>query len=182
MSELHEHPPGEEWSEPMKDWRSRIKWRFVLISWLIALTLTIMVTGLLGWATLALQSDTDTTGTGIVSFIAGFATFLVFFGVMFTRLQHIDHDRLLNSIAVALLHTFVSLGLGMIAIVVRASLDINSPIPGGRFEEMGTFIFSLDRPAAAALVACGLAAAIMPARGPLPTGTQTKELPTDRQL
>jgi hypothetical protein len=182
MTELHDHPPGQEWSEPMKGWRSRIKWRFVVVSWLIALAVTILVSVPLSWASIAVQGDVDAVGAEIALIIAGFATFLVFFGVMFVRLRQIDHDRLLNSMAVALLHTFVSLGLGLLAVIVFETIDRDTALPGDRFDELGLVILSLDRPSAAAIVACALAAAIMPARGPVPKGTQTDVLPTDRQL
>ena len=64
------------------------------------------------------------------------------------------------------------------------------PVPEGpvgrgvsvTFDELGLIFVTLERTALASIPACLLAPAVMPARGPVPRGTQRERVPTDRQL
>ena len=182
MTELHDHPRGAEWSHPMEGWLQRIQWGFVVGSWLIAAAISLAVTTAVAMIFVASEGSVSTTDSGVVHIIAVGVTLLTFYLVMFIRLQRIDGDRLLNSLGVGALHAMAALMAGLIGMALRSNDVVSLPVSGSVADDLGLVFLAADRSAAAAILGCAIAAAIMPARGPLPTDTQTDELPTDRQL
>ena len=168
------HDDHVEWSHPIEGWHTRIKWKFVFASWMIALTVTVIVTLVAVLVAILLQGGLSEDAPPIAIIVSAFTSFLSFAFVLVHRLPKLEHDRLLNGLAVAAVQTAVTLILGLTAIVVRASMDVSAP-----FDELGLIAVI---PAVASIVGCGLAASVLPARGPAPAGTQTAEEPTDRQL
>ncbi len=163
-----------EWSHPLERWQDRIQWKFAIVSWAIALAVTVVVTFAAVLVAILVQGGLSDDDVPIATIVAAFASFLSFFVVLVRRLPKLDHDRFLNSVAVAAIQTAVTLVLGLTSVIVRASVDVSTP-----FSELGLIAIV---PVAASIVACISAASMLPARGPAPHGTQTSEEPTDWQL
>jgi hypothetical protein len=164
----------QEWSHPSEGWRNRINWRFVFVSWAIALAVTAVTTFVAVLAAVFVQGGFTKVDAPIAIIVSAFTSFLSFAVVLLYRLPKVDHDRFLHGLAVAAVQTAVTFLFGLISVAVRASVEVSTP-----FNELGLITMI---PAVAAIVGCALAASVMPARGPVPSGTQTAEEPTDRQL
>jgi hypothetical protein len=132
----------------------------------------------------AIVADSPITGTsnndlGLLTIVAAMSTFIGFAVVMTTRLLRVDHDRLVNSLAVAALHLAVALVLFLLSVMIDGF--------GFRFEsavtdDIANAFAVLERSSVAAILACLLASGMVPARGDRPAGTQVGATPQDRQL
>lgn len=183
MPDIDENPTAIAWSRPAGRLHERISWGFVFTSWLMAAAAAVTLSALVGWAALQLRDDLAVAGAEIVLVIAACITFLVFAVVMMLRLPLLEHDRLLHSLTVGAVHTIASLILMLAALVLGGSIMGDAAEIGrGGGGDLALVPLALERTAAVSVLACALAAGIMPARGPLPRGAQTERLPTDRQL
>lgn len=180
--------PPVAWGAPDRTILQRIEPRFVVGSWALSMLATVVlaVLSLLVVSLVTstpLNADTD-AGTGVVLIVAAMATFIGFVVVMAFRLVRVAHDRLVNSLAVAMLHLAVAaLAIGAeFAIFAAAGADFTNTFGRPLSNNVGHAVGALERSAAAAIAACLLAAGMVPAMGGRPSGTQTAATPTDEQL
>lgn len=159
------------WSEGDRNLLGRIEPSFVIASWALCVLAALAVAAVSG-AIVALISDRNLldgspTELGVITILAAMGTFIGFAIVMTLRLVRVEHDRLSNALAVAALHLVVAGALALVGIFIDGAPDA---------------LVALERSAAAAFVACGLAVGMVPAMGGRPLGTQTDQAPTERQL
>lgn len=167
---------------------SRVEWGFVVVSWLACLLLSAVIAAI-GVAATAAFSETPILGEtntelGVLTVISAMSTFIGFAVMMSLRLTRVSHDRLSNSVAVAVLHIAVAATLFLAELGIRATVgeSASSPFDGTWTDELGNAFTVLERSAVAALLACLLAAGMVPARGDRPDGTQREDTVRDRQL
>lgn len=174
---------------PDRAFLSRIEPGFVFTSWLLCLLATVVLFAVAALI-LALVSQRSLTGEtntelGVLMIASAVSTIIGFGLVMSLRLARVEHDRPMNSIAVAGLHTGVALLLFLVNLVVRQVFGTG--VGGLLFEgpwtdELGNAFVVLERSAAASVLACILAIGMVPEHGDSPRGTQTGPVPEDEQL
>lgn len=173
--EAEEHP---EWGEHDRSILDRLEPRFVVVTWLQCVAATLAFSALVAGVFLLVSDATLTgsTGTelGVPTIIAALSTFIGFSAVMSLRLVDVEHDRLVNSLAVGALHVGVSLVILLIEVVGRTTGDfgVSTVFEGSFGTQLGNAATLLERSSAAAIVACLLAVGVVPARGGRPAGTQ----------
>jgi hypothetical protein len=144
--------------------------RFIASTWIICGLLL----GLLFTIALFVVNQAISVSTGwreeLVYLIAFSATFFVFLVVLNLRLPSIQHDRMLNSLAVGSVHV----GVVLVGAAVAGFMDSSINLFDARLALIWT--------APAALVACLIAPGLLPAEGDSPDGIQEGWLPTERSL
>ncbi len=185
MAELHptalaraadeSHP---EWGDHDRSVVDRIEPAFVATSWLASLAVSAVV-AVFAIAVFALAADTPllgATGTelGVATVIGALSTFIGFAATMTWRLVRVDHDRLVNSLAVGVLNIAVAAVVALTEVVVRSSTGsgIGDMFQGTDGDQLANTLAVLERTSAAALVGCLLAVGMVPASGDRPSGTQ----------
>lgn len=177
------------WDEPDRFALGRLEPTFVLVSWLVALATTVVIFAL-STGIVAMISDRPLTGEtntelGVLTILSAMSTFIGFVVVMTIRLVRVEHDRVVNSLAVAALHVGIAVLLFLGALAGQAAFDntgASSIFDGSVTEQLGNVFTVLERSSVAAILACLLAIGMVPARGDRPEGTQTDITPQDRQL
>lgn len=136
----------------------------------------------------AAVSETPLTGEtntelGLLTIVAAMSTFIAFAVVLTMRLVKVDHDRLVNSLAVAAVHVLATVGLFSVELVLQSlGIGMSDIYDGTWTDEVGNAFTVLERSSAAAILGALLAVGMVPARGGRPEGTQTGATPQDRQL
>lgn len=176
------------WDEPDRIDLARLEPGFVVGSWLLGVLATVAIfalsTGVVSIVSAAPITGATNTELGVLTILSAMSTFIGFVVVMVMRLVRVDHDRVVNSLAVAALHVAVALVLFLGELVLRNTTDVAAStfLAGNRFDQLGNAFTVLERSSAAAVIACLLAIGMVPARGARPQGTQTDPTPQDRQL
>lgn len=176
-----DHP---HWSEPAHDLSHRVSFAWVATTWLLAVACTAAITALALWIVDMTANPFENGRSGVAMIIAGLATFISFVAVTRARLAKVDNDRLLNSLAVGAMHVVVAIVAFLVGLALTGGSGdgLVGAIPDGLRENLGILFSSLDRSAAAAILAVLLVPGTLPATGPTPPGTQSGALPRDRQL
>jgi hypothetical protein len=182
-------PPDAQpvWGGHDRRLREKLDLGFIASSWALCFAATLALAALVsGVFTLLSQAPlTGITGTelGVLGIIFGFSTFVAFVMVMTWRLQHVSHDRLVNSMSVAAVHTGLALilFLGELAGRTLFGVGASETFEGGIRQQVGNVFLVLERSAAASVLACLLAVGMVPAYGSRPEGTQ-HAAPEDRTL
>lgn len=136
----------------------------------------------------AAVSDVPITGEtntelGVLTIVAAMSTFIAFAIVLTARLVRVPHDRLVNSVAVALLHIVVAIVLFAVELALQGfGMGVGDVFDGPWTDEIGNAFTVLERSSAAAVVASLLSVGMVPAVGDRPQGTQTGVTAQDRQL
>jgi hypothetical protein len=177
------------WDEPDRFSLDRLEVGFVLMSWVVAMLATAAIFTVSSLIVAAVSSDPlfgeTSTDLGVLTILAAMSTFIGFVTTMVVRLVRVDHDRVVNSLAVAVLHTVIAISLFLGTLAARAVTGdgiVDDAFDGSTLDRVGNLFSVLERSAAAAVVACLLAIGMVPARGERPQGTQTDHTPQDRQL
>jgi hypothetical protein len=176
------------WDEPDRLSLDRLELAFVVSSWAIAMVVTAVIFALSSAIVAALVDDplfgATSTDLGVMTILAAMSTFIGFVTTMVVRLVRVDHDRVVNSLAVAGIHVLVAVMVFLGSLAARAATGsgLDDVYDGSMSDRLGNVFTVLERSSAAAIVACLLAIGMVPARGERPVGTQTDLTPQDRQL
>ena len=181
-----EAPPAYWGDHELHVW-NRLAPGWVVTTWALCIAMALGFAALGTLFALAV-SDTPITGEtntelGVLTIVAAMSTFIGFVVVLVARLVRVDHDRLVNSLAVAALHVAVAVILFAIELVLQGfGLGAADVFDGPWTDEVGNAFTVLERSSAAVILAALLAVGMVPARGGRPGGTQTGYQPQDRQL
>lgn len=180
-------PPPTYWGDHDLSPMTRLVPSWVATTWLACLALTFAIAAI-ATVLVAAFSDSPLTGAtntdlGVLTIIGAMSTFIGFSTMLAARLVRVDHDRFVNSLAVAVLHVGIAVVLFAIELALHsAGMGASDLLDGNGTDEIGNAFTMLERSAAAAFVAALLATGMVPARGDRPTGTQVGATPQDRQL
>jgi hypothetical protein len=180
-------PPPAYWGDHDAHPLERLEPGWVVTTWALCV---LMALGLATLGTLFAMAVADTpitgetnTELGVLTIVAAMSTFVGFVVVLVARLVRVDHDRLVNSLAVAALHVLVAIALFAVELALQGlGMGVGDVFDGPWTDEIGNAFTVLERSSAAVILAALLSVGMVPARGDRPTGTQTGYQPQDRQL
>jgi hypothetical protein len=176
------------WDEPDAITLDRLEVGFVAGSWLVAFVVTAVIFAISTLITAALSDaplfGARNTDLGVLTILAAMSTFIGFVTTMVLRLVRVEHDRVVNSLAVAAMHVLLAMTVFFVTLAVRgANMEsLDTVFTGTVMDRVGNVFTVLERSSVAAIAACLLAIGMVPARGARPTGTQTDRTPQDAQL
>ena len=186
-SAVRDDAPPEYWGDHDANVLDRVVPRWVLATWAmcvgaglaIALVATIFAAAV---SESPLTGETN-TNLGLLTIVAAMSTFIGFAVVLTMRLVKVEHDRLVNSLAVAAVHVLMTVGLFAVELILQSlGIGVSDIYDGAWTDEVGNAFTVLERSSAAAILGALLAVGMVPARGDRPAGTQTGATPQDRQL
>lgn len=186
-SAVHPDPPPMYWGDHDANPLERLALGWVASTWVACIALALAIATLASLIVASLSESPLTgaqnTDLGIFTIIGAMSTFIGFAAVITLRLVRVDHDRLINSFAVAGLHVLVSVALFAVELVLQGfGVGIADALQGNLVDQVGNAFTVLERSSAAAIIAALLSVGMVPARGERPTGTQTGATPQDLQL
>ena len=176
------------WDEPDAIDLDRLEVGFVAVSWLIAFAVTAVIFAISSLITAALSDaplfGAENTDLGVLTILAAMSTFIGFVTTMVLRLVRVEHDRVVNSLAVAAMHVLLAMTVFFVTLAIRAANmeSLDTVFTGTVMDRVGNVFTVLERSSVAAIAACLLAIGMVPARGARPRGTQTDHTPQDAQL
>jgi hypothetical protein len=176
--------PHPEWGNRSQSLLEKVDLRFVLSAWAWCVVATLVLAGAVsaivvygaGAALTAAEAGYG-YGYGLGTVVFAFSTFIAFSAVLAVLLTRESGDRLINSLAISVLH----LGLALTVIFVDVALRIvtgtgsSELVSGAWAEQAGTTLTLLVQAAPAAVFACLLAVGTVPTGGPPPAGTEHPE-------
>lgn len=186
-SAVSTEPPPAYWGEHDLHVWDRLAPGWVVATWALCVVVALAFAAL-GTLFAAAVSDVPITGEtntelGVLTIVAAMSTFIGFVIVLTARLVRVEHDRLVNSLAVAALHVAVAIALFAIELVLQGlGMGVADVFDGPWTDEIGNAFTVLERSSAAVILAALLSVGMVPAVGGRPQGTQTGATPQDRQL
>ncbi len=182
-SAVRTDPPPAYWGDHDANVLDRLEPRWVVATWAMCVGVGLVFAALATvFATIVSEAPiTGESGSnlGLLTIIAAMSTFFAFAVTLTLRLVRVDHDRLVNSLAVAFFHVVVA---AVIFLLTLALEGFGVSLDDDLVSDLANALAVFERSAVAAILGAFLAVGMVPARGERPTGVQTGATPQDRQL
>jgi hypothetical protein len=174
----------DSWSHPAEHAFARVQWAQAFVTWGIGAAASIVI-ALVAAAVYAAISGAGQLDGDLMIAITALSAFFGFLGALVWRLPRVvEHDRLLNSLAVAGINIGIGLAVLLVDAVVGATTgsDLTDLLAGHTISEAGIGFFAIERSAVTVIAAAFLAAGIVPEQGPTEPGAQLRPQDDDRSL
>lgn len=170
--------PHPEWGDHTTTTLQKVDVPWVLSTWFWCVAATLVFSGIVS-AIVAFGGNADLVGTdrgigyGIGTVIFSLGTFISFTIVLAILLLRERGDRLINSLAISVVHVSAALVimLGYLAVRAIVAPGAEGLVDGVWADRIGTTVSLLVEASPAAIFACLLAVGMVPAGGQPPAGT-----------